>query len=105
MMEKKNAVVKMRRLGKRLQKDVRARKTGIFRNTIIADGNMAYGYDRDGNVYQIDVENLPLVARYMWRRDDRGYCVTEELCHLDGRPVRVEELTMGRSEGLEGGWI
>lgn len=94
-----NAVVKMKRLGKVLQKDVRARKPGLFRNTLIPDWDRAYGYDRDGNVYLIDVEDVPLMARYMWHLDESGYCVTDQVRYSDGRPARMEELVMGRFEG------
>ena len=90
-----NAVVKIRRLGKVLQKDVRNGKLGIFRNTIIVDHGEGIGYDRDGNRYVIDAEDIPFVARYVWHVDKNEYLVTEQLSHRNGRPVRMEELILG----------
>ena len=86
-----NAVVKMKRLGKVLQRDVRQGKPGIFRNTIIQDQADAYGYDRDGKPYLIDAE----VSRYLWYTDKDGFIITDQLRHRNGKPVKMEELIMG----------
>ena len=90
-----NAVVKMKRLGKVLQRDVRQGKPGIFRNTIITDQANAYGYDRDGKPYLIDAEDAPVVARYLWYTDKDGFLLTDQLRHRNGKPVKMEELIMG----------
>ena len=89
-----NATVKMKRLGKVLQRDVRIGRPGLFRSTIIQDGKDAFGYDRDGVPYLIDASDIPIVAKYTWHVEG-GFLITDQLRHRDGKPVKMEELILG----------
>ena len=88
-------VIKMDRLGADLPQRVRAKEEGLFKDTLIRDGEHVYGYDRDGKGYGIDVDDLPDVARFLWHHDEKGHLVTINVSDRKGRLMRMEELIMG----------
>ena len=47
----------------------------------------------------IDAEDAPVVSRYLWYTDKDGFLLTDQLRHRNGKPVKMEELIMGRTYG------
>ena len=95
MIKMLNTVTRMSRIGTGIQKRIRSKEPGLFRDTIIRDGDSAYGYDRDGSPYQIDADDIIGVGRFLWHHDEDGYLITDNMVSSDGRAMRMEELVMG----------
>ena len=90
-----NTVTRMSRLSKELQERIRNKEEGLFKNTLIRDDDLTYGYDRDGIAYQIDTDDIICVGRLIWHHDRTGYLVTDNVCDGQGYNLRMEELVLG----------
>lgn len=90
-----NTVTRISKLGKDIPDRVRAKEPGLFKDTIIREGDIAYGYDRSGKCYQFDADDIPDVARFLWHQDKTGHVVTSSVVDREGNPLRLDGLIMG----------
>ena len=89
-----NTVTTISRLGNGIAERVRAREESLFRDTIIKDGDKAYGYDHDGRFYQFEADEIPFAARFMIYRDQEDHVVVVHVADPDGDLTRLEEFIM-----------
>ena len=69
----KNLILNISEISIDVHKSIRQRENGLFKNTIIVDGNIAYGYTSDKKVFIIDTKNVDKVSKYTWLVKGRGY--------------------------------
>ncbi len=94
-MKKLNTVMSISRLNNELAERVRSKEAGLFRNTIIKDGDTAYGYGRDGTAYLIDSEDSRRTSKFIWYQNENGYMVTDNVRDEQGHNMPMDEFIMG----------
>lgn len=90
----KNEILIIENLDDDVIEDVRSKREGLFTNTFIIDGDSAYGYGDYGEIHTLDATSVLNAARFIWRKDEEGYIVTDDVLTPLGRPLHMEELIL-----------
>ena len=72
----KNKIIDVSDLSIEIVERVRNRENGVFCSTIISDGEVAYGFTKEGICYVIDSEDISKVAAHSFIFKGRGYVTT-----------------------------